>query len=185
MVGLPRASRVCGPFHLRRGVSAGAVILALFATVPAAASAAIVPGRAIAGVKLGDTPARLVAVLGKPETVQKNQGEESWFWRQGPVAWVTVRVKGRSKTVEGIETYDRKQRTPKGTGVGSSMRALRKAYPSLTCKRGWLGVTFTSCWILTRVGGREIPTNFVFFEGKPIGAVDIGQIGEHNLAPQP
>ena len=170
----------------RKCLMAGAVTCAIFAMAPALASAAIVAGRGIAGVKLGDTSARVVAVLGKPTSVQKHPGgEENWLWSTGPIDWVTIRAKGAQKRVEGIETSDPRQRTSRGIGVGSLLPALRRAYSSLTCKRGWLGLSFSSCWILTRIDGRRIPTNFVVInEVGTISAVDVGLIGERNLAPQ-
>ena len=64
------------------------------------------------------------------------------------------------------------------------MAALRKAYPRLTCKKGWLGHPYSSCRILTSVRGKQIPTNFRLSRGEPVSAVDIGEIGERNLAPQ-
>lgn len=142
------------------------------------------PGRELAGVRLGDSASRVTAVLGKPATVQTYKGGQSWFYGKGPVYWVTMKVKGPSKTVRGIETVDRKQRTSRGIGIGSSKTTLRKAYPRLTRKKGWLGVRYSSCWILTSVAGKKIPTNFVLIRGKSVSAVDIGEIGERNLAPQ-
>jgi hypothetical protein len=164
---------------------AAGLALAGVLALPATAAAAIAPGHGVAGVKLGDSTARVTAVLGKPVSVQKYKGGQSWFWGKGPVDWVTMRVRGRSTTVRGIETWDSKQRTAGGIGVGSSMTALRKAYPHLTCKNGWLGHPYSSCWILTAVAGKKIPTNFVLMKGKPVSTIDIGEIGERNLAPQP
>jgi hypothetical protein len=139
----------------------------------------------VAGVKLGDSATKVTAVLGKPASVQKYKGGQSWFWGKGPVSWVTMRVRRGSTTVRGIETWDSKQRTSGGIGVGSSMTALPKAYPRLACKNGWLGHPYSSCWILTSVAGKKIPTNFALMRGKLVSTVDIGEIGEHNLAPQP
>jgi hypothetical protein len=167
----------------RQGLGAGALTFALFVAGPASAAAAIIPGQGVAGLKLGDSTTRVTAVLGKPVTVEKYKSGQNWLYNANPVDWVTIQVKGASKTVLGIETSDPKQRTSRGIGVGSSMTALRKAYPGLTCRRGWLGVRFTSCWIFTSVTGR-IPTNFVVY-GSKVETVDVGQIGERNLAPQP
>ena len=171
---------------LRCALACQAVGLALAGVLalPATAAAAIVPGHGVAGVELGDSAAKVTAALGKPGSVQKYKGGQSWFYGNGPVWWVTIRVKGASKTVRGLETSDRKQRTSRGVGVGSSMAALRKAYHRLTCKQGWLGLPYSSCWILTSVRGKKVPTNFVLNRGKPVSAVDIGEIGERNLAPQ-
>jgi hypothetical protein len=169
----------------RHGLGAGAVTFALFVLATASAAAAINPGHGVTGLKLGDTTARVRAVLGKPATIQHNHGgEQNWLYGKGPVDWVTIISKRGHATVEGIETSDPKQKTSRGVGVGSSLGALRKAYPNVTCKKGWLGVPFTSCWILTSGAHQRIPTNFVLFKRK-VGTVDVGQIGERNLAPQP
>jgi hypothetical protein len=110
--------------------------------------------------------------------IQHNQcGEQNWLYGKGPVDWVTIIDKGGRTAVEGIEPWDPHQRTSRRVGVGAPMSALREAYPSLTCKKGWLGVTFTSWWILTSVGGKKVPTNFVLSKGK-VGTVDVGEIGE-------
>jgi hypothetical protein len=170
----------------RQALGVGATTLAIFVLAPTVATATIIPGHGIAGLKLGNSTARVTALLGKPVQLQKNGGgEQNWLYGKGPVDWVTIQAQGAKKTVEGLETSDPKQRTSKGVGPGSSLAALRKAYPHLTCKKGSLGTTFLSCWILTSVKRRKIPTNFVLAPGKRVSLVDIGQIGERNLAPQP
>jgi hypothetical protein len=183
---LKNALRAPRRHALRSGAGTGAATLLLLASVSTSAEAAIIPGHGVAGVKLGDSSAQVRAILGKPATVQHNGGgEQNWLYATNLVDWVTLVAAERGRTtVEGIETSDPKQKTSRGVGVGSSMRALRSAYPSLSCKTSWLGVTFTSCWILTPVAGQRIPTNFVLVKGK-VGTVDVGQIGERNLAPQP
>jgi hypothetical protein len=158
------------------GPGVEATTLAILVLAPAVATAAIIPGYDIAGLKLGDSTARVTALLGKPGELQKNSGgEQNWlYFGKGPVDWVTIQAKGAKKTVEGLETSDPKQRTSKGVGPGSSLAALRKAYPHLTCRKGSLGTTFLSCWILTSVNGQKIPTNFVLAPGKPVSLVDMG-----------
>jgi outer membrane protein assembly factor BamE (lipoprotein component of BamABCDE complex) len=64
--------------------AAGLASLAVLA-LPATAGAAIVPGRELAGVRLGDSATRVTAVLGKPATVQTYKGGQSWFYGKGPV----------------------------------------------------------------------------------------------------
>jgi len=170
--------------RMRHRVGVGAAVFIFLASAPASAGAAIIPGRGVAGLKLGASTAQVRAILGKPATLQHNSGgEQNWLYDKNPVDWVTLVAKGSRTTVEGIETSDKTQKTPQGVGPGSSMAALKKAYPHLTCKKGWLGVPFTSCWILTSVAAHRIPTNFVLFKRK-VDTVDIGQIGERNLAPQ-
>jgi hypothetical protein len=177
--------RRCSSMRARQVIEVAATTLAICALAPAVAAAKIIPGHGIAGLELGDSAAKVMAVLGKPGELQKNSGcEQNWlYFDKGRVDWVTVQAKRARKRVEGIETSDPKQRTAKGVGPGSSLAALRKAYPALTCKKGSLGATFLSRWILTSVNGQKIPTNFVLAPGKPVSLVDIGKIGERNLAP--
>ena len=171
---------------VRESLIASMVAMVLLVVAPAVGLAAIVPGYGIAGVKLDDSAAQVMAILGKPVTVQHNGGgEQNWLYDKNPVDWVTLIAKGGRTTVVGIETGDKTQKTPQGVGPGSSMAALQKAYPKLTCKKGSLGTAFLSCGIPTEVGGRSVATNFVLGSSGPVQGVDVGQIGERNLSPQP
>jgi hypothetical protein len=168
-----------------RACAIGAMVLVAGGIVSATASAEIIPGVGIGGLKLGDSSARVTALFGKPGVLQKNGGEQNWLYAPAtPVDWVAVRVKGKRKTTQGIETESRKQRTSKGIGPGSSLSALKNAYPELTCKTLALTVKFLSCWILTPIHGLKVATNFTLPHGKPVQLVDIGCIGQVSLAPQ-
>src|ERR1035441_8710254 len=92
----------------RQALGVGATTLAIFVLAPAVATAAIIPGYGIAGLKLGESTARVTALLGKPGQLQKNSGgEQNWlYFGKGPVDWGTIQAKGAKKTVEGLETSD-------------------------------------------------------------------------------
>jgi hypothetical protein len=65
-----------GPMPLRRVLGAGATVTTICDLLPAFAGAAIVPGQSVAGLKLGDSTAKISALLGKPGTLQQNSGGE-------------------------------------------------------------------------------------------------------------
>lgn len=146
----------------------------------APADATIVPGQSIAGVRLGDAGARVQEVLGKAQSVQKwrDEGGQSWFWREGvrPVDWATLNTQ---LVVIGLETGDKQQKTSKGIGPGSSLKAVKKAYPSVSCRLGELppAAPDTDCTLETRHGGKATPTKFVIAGGKVV-LVDVGDVGE-------
>jgi hypothetical protein len=53
--------------------------------------------------------------------------------------------------------YSGRARTPKGVGVGSSMRAVRHAYPGASCGSG-------DCTLKSTYRGRAVETVFHFVE---------------------
>jgi hypothetical protein len=92
------------------------------------AGAAIVPGRGIAGVRIGNSGAQVRGALGKPRKIV-------------PPTWVFgAPLKGRvgfnhARRVNDIWTTSARQRTAKGVGPGSSLRRVKHAYPTAKCDR--------------------------------------------------
>jgi hypothetical protein len=101
--------------RLRWALGTATAAATICVLAPAIATAAIIPGQGIAAPRLGDSTARVSALLGKPGQLQTNGGgEQNWlYYGKGPIDWVTAKTKGAKKTVEGMETSDPKQRTAK------------------------------------------------------------------------
>lgn len=116
------------------------------------AGAVIVPGRSIAGVSLGMTPAQVQAKLGRP--IGKAPGR--WFY---PQVWVVFQ--GR-KVVE--LTTTRYQRFSNGIGIDSTEPQIRAAFPRASCGpappfrrcRLGTGAPGTRVTDLNLVGGRVV-----------------------------
>lgn len=150
-----------------KAVTAGfaAFIVATVLMVPPA-DAAIVPQKSIAGVRLFMKKPEVLARLGRPDgrVVLKNPFTEGRFLR---LRFGRTRVlfsgTTRSSIVYSVETRDRRQRTRKGTGVGSTRAKLRQAHPAIRCE-SLSGLS--SCYF-----GKFLPfkTVTVFYLGKKPG----------------
>ena len=111
------------------------VAAATLAAGASAATAGIVSGQGIAGVKIGDPGAKVQRALGKPQSVQTYHGGQSWFWHRATdkVDWVTVTTK---HIVIGLETTSRSEKTTAGVGPGSSLAALERPTPVSSATSG-------------------------------------------------
>jgi hypothetical protein len=119
MRALERSSLLCGI------LAATALAVALFSM---SARAAIVPGRGIAGVRIGDSEAQVRGALGKPRKIV-------------PPSWAFgAPLKGRvgfnhARRVNDIWTTSARQSTAKGIGPGSSLGRVKRSYPAAKCGR--------------------------------------------------
>lgn len=108
--------------------------------LPAPRTAAIHPGRAMAGVALGDGERALVDRWGTPF----EDGSDGTFWMDGRVeppcvphargtyAFATTTVAGRVASLAILRGRpdELAWRTPEGIGLGSRAGAVRRAYPT-------------------------------------------------------
>lgn len=135
----------------------GGALLALVVLLLAgaqSAQASIVIGKGAAGVQLGDSKAKVKQVLGEPFR------EEPTFWAFAKPCYCTIDWRGRF--VRNIDTASKSQRTDKGIGVGSSLKATVAAYPEARCYHPQVfGATSRKCVITSPNGAK---TAFVFFE---------------------
>jgi len=153
---------------VKRLFGLGAVMLVLVgaAAFTPAASASIVVGKSIDGVKLGDTQARVLQVLGQPDS-----REHGWDYLRGLEGRVSF---DSHKRVGGIWTGSRQQKTSKGIGPGSSLAKLKRAYPRIRCETGPFGPQSLMCVIRSRLHGRKVETSFPFFtEAMGVREVDL------------
>lgn len=141
----------------RHGAAARTIPLALavlsLAALPAAADGRIVEGRSVAGVALGDTQARVRAVLGAPER-GSNVLNYRYIGRHGLGVYF---IAGRAFE---ITVLRRPQATTKGIRVGSTRKAVTRAYPRAACRRAAVGGGTFECRLRARHRGRATETLF-------------------------
>lgn len=125
-------SRALVPLALAAGVI-GAITVAA-----APAGATIVVDRSIAGVKLGDSRARVVAVLGTPTRVTARPNEITGA-PDIRLRYRRLDVTLNSANVVAVSTIRRAERTAKGIGYGSTLAAVRAAYPAAQCFAAFKG----------------------------------------------
>lgn len=130
------------------------------------ASAKIVIGQSIAGVKLGDTEAQVRQLIGKPsECSLCNKTETVWNYEKGFEGKVSFDAQGR---VKAMYTASRRQKTSKGIhtiglsgkGHGSSVAEIRQAYPGAKCEELPNSQGYTTCTLMSSYRGRKVQTNF-------------------------
>lgn len=129
-------------------------VLTGLGALPAPTLAKIVPGRGIAGIELGDGMGHVRAVLGKPHHVRP----PAWIYGQPLKGRVGF---GHQKRVNEILTTSPRQRTKRGIGPGSSLRAIKKAYPRAQCHRARTRHR-AFCTLTARRHDRTLKTDFAF-----------------------
>ena len=145
---------------------AAACIFVVFA-VAAVASAAIVPQRGIAGVRLEMTKAQVRAVLGAPRRAVHGSNEFGSF--------TVYRYRGLRITFQGnrrvtdVFTTRPGERTARGVGVGSTEAQVRARVAGVRC-RAESG--FRHCFVGRFLPGRRV-TDFRIKHGH-VTSVDVG-----------
>jgi len=109
-----------------------AAALAAFLVCVAMASAAIVPQRGIAGVRLEMTRAQVRAVLGMPATVVHGSNDFGSFTAYR-YRGLRVTFQG-NRTVTAIFTTRAGERTAAGVGVGSTEGQVRAKVAGVRCR---------------------------------------------------
>lgn len=132
-----------------------AAVVALVLAAPA--QAAIVPGKSIAGVKLGMTETQMVGVLGLPDSVQNGSNAFGPFtvfkYRK-----LSVTFQGR-EDVTAVKTTRKSEKTSHGIGVGSTKAQLKAGVTKLKC------ITKNLCQKGKSVPGARV-TVFRLYHGK-------------------
>lgn len=154
----------------RFGVVVGAALSAvgtLPATVAEAKPAAkLVMGQSIDGINIGQTEAQVRQEHGKPTYVYDKNNGSLVQWTYGRSRDLTMSF-GIGNRVVDLELFDKRDRTDKGIGVGSSLAQVQKAYPSAKCAPHLSGngqdpnYGPPGCVVETKHGGRTVDTAFV------------------------
>jgi hypothetical protein len=103
-----------------------ALLVALAA--PAGAQARIVLNRGVDPARIGMTSKQVRAKLGAPDIVESSGTTTSLVYRSRELVFTLLR--GR---VQIVSTRSRRERTVKGVGPGSTLRAVRKGVPGAHC----------------------------------------------------
>lgn len=156
------------PSMVRRLLCSLSTIGALACLLAASASAKIVIGQSIGGVKLGDTKAQVKQALGAPLS---SSSSTDLLYPPG----VGLRVTLKGGRVEGMLSTSKKQKTDKGITIGSSRSALKAAYPKASCVAGPLGPSSLYCAVTASFHGRKSYTSFLF--STPSGGVSEIELG--------
>jgi hypothetical protein len=136
----------------------------------AAAGAAIVPQKGIAGVSLGMTQAQVRSVLGKPPKVKHGTGAFGPYTKfQYPGLVVTFQGK-----VSDVTTTRSSERTSTGVGVGSKEADVRAKVKGVKCKTESGG--FRHCYVGSFLPGKRV-TDFRIKHGK-VTSVEVGFVSD-------
>ena len=156
------ARLACGP--MRRALLA--LCLAGLAVAPVALGAAeanwrIVPGRSIGGIALGWSPARVRSHIGTPSRFARMHTKVGTLltavWNRPSIVVVYSQRNGTTRSIS-VQTMAQRFRLPTGIHVGSSQRALIRAYPKAMCT-----AAVTSCAL---VRNAHAGTAFVIQNGR-------------------
>lgn len=127
---MPEAS---GKIATRTAVAA--LVGLLLALGPASSARAdthlMVLNRSMAGVKIGDSIARLHQVLGEPRAVKHEANEITGSMRIDVYGKLSFSSYGGS--ILAMKTTRRSIRTRSGIGVGTSKRRLERRFPGMSC----------------------------------------------------
>jgi len=138
-----------------------AVVAAVGLMLATAASATIVPQRAMAGISLGMTRVQVTRAAGKPLRITHLHNEFGALTRFVYSGALVVDFQG-SSTVTAVWTTGTKERTARGVGVGSTRRQVLRLVPSARCETT---AGFTHCYVGTFAPGTRV-TDFRLLNGR-------------------
>lgn len=161
-----------------RPVVPAALAAAAFLCTPSAASAEIVPGKGMAGAKLGMSKDAVRAILGKPTESRSRTddfGRHTRWYFKGPKIHVIFR-EGPKPGMQATAFLTRRgfERTANGVGVGSSISTVRSRVAKVKCER-FPGFSTRSCHVGEFLPGKTV-TDFRVGRSGRVGSVLIGYV---------
>lgn len=138
-------------------------------SLPAAASASIVPQRGIAGANLDMTEQQVFDKLGKPDRVLHPKSPifgsyTTWFYG----ATTIDMFRTGDKKVFNLSTTSRAQKTTTGVGVGSTSAAVKQGVRRVHCD-------LQHCYVGRFEGGEKV-TDFALSKNGRVTRVTIGYV---------
>ena len=145
------------------------VALGLLAAAPA--SAKLVPQRSLAGIELGMTQKQVRAAKGEPDAVRTRS--HPIIGRVTELRYGRTRVTvAKQSGVISISTTSRRE-TYRGTGVGSTERALRRVVTGERCSTEY---GFRSCHVGRLEPGRKVTTWHISRETGKVQRISLGRV---------
>ena len=146
-------------------------MVALALTVPAPASAALVPQRSLAGIELGMTAKEVRAVKGTPDDVRHPNHPivgRTTEYRYGLTRVTIFKQSG----VTNITTTSKRERY-RGTGVGSTERAMRKVVRGERCSTQF---GHRTCHVGRLEPGRKVTTWYISPKTGKVRRISLGRV---------
>jgi hypothetical protein len=136
--------------------------LALSAT----ASARVLLGESIDGVRIGMTKTQVAAILGKSSPSPGDDAQLLYRHDSYQVIYARSRV-------ESVETFDRGQRTSSGAGTGITLARLKRVQPGVRCQYDGMDGS-ADCYVGSIKRGHRY-TDFFSNNAKTVTGVIVGE----------
>jgi hypothetical protein len=130
-----------------------ALVLTLFLLLLSAApaGATIVPGKGMAGVRLGQCQERVIQILGFPDRTFGSHdfaGIKSSYYYNAKALKLEFRTgPGRCLVLSSIRTRSGEERTKEGVGKGTTRKQLRALLKGEKCRTFKRPKRITICWL--------------------------------------
>ena len=138
------------------------ILLTAFALLVSAApaSAVIVPGKGMAGVRLGQCQERVIQILGFPDRTFGSDDfagfKSSYYYNAKALKLEFRRGAGECLVLSSIRTRGTEERTKEGVGKGTTRKALRARLKGEKCRTFRQPKKIRTCWLGSRTPSRPL-----------------------------